>query len=98
MSSAPIDPARAGAAMRRNAGNLIALTAIQAANALVPVLVFPFALVQLGSEAFTSLAVAEALSVIVLTAVLYSFEVEGVGRVIAARAPDQRPELQAVVS
>jgi PST family polysaccharide transporter len=98
MSSGPDWSRRVGGALRRNTANLVALTAVQAANALVPVLVFPFALVKLGSETFTKLAVAEALSVIVLTAVLYSFEVDGVGRVIAARAPERRRALQATVS
>lgn len=63
-------------------GNLGALTAIQVANAFVPILVFPFALATLGADRYAELVIAEALSVIVLTLVLYSFEVEGVGKVI----------------
>lgn len=66
--------------------NLGALTTIQVANAFVPILVFPFALATLGAERYAELVIAEALSVIVLTVVLYSFEVEGVGRVIDCKA------------
>lgn len=76
----------AGALNFRNVSNLGALSAIQLANALVPIIVFPFALSVLGADIYAELAIAEALSVIVLTAVLYSFEVEGVGRVIDLRA------------
>lgn len=66
--------------------NLGALTAIQVANAFVPILIFPFALATLGADRYAELVIAEALSVIVLTLVLYSFEVEGVGKVIDCKA------------
>jgi O-antigen/teichoic acid export membrane protein len=73
--------------------NFGALSAIQLANALVPILVFPFALSVLGADQYAELAIAEALSVIVLTAVLYSFEVEGVGKVIDLEAAADRDGL-----
>jgi O-antigen/teichoic acid export membrane protein len=73
--------------------NFGALSAIQLANALVPILVFPFALSVLGANQYAELAIAEALSVIVLTTVLYSFEVEGVGKVIDLEAAADRDGL-----
>lgn len=84
--------------LKRNAANLIALTAVQASNALIPVLIFPYALFILGAEGYSQVVLAEALSVIVLTAVLFSFEVEGVGLVINKRNPDQKAELSQIIS
>lgn len=84
--------------LKRNAANLVALTAVQASNALIPVLIFPYALLILGAEGYSQVVLAEALSVIVLTAVLFSFEVEGVGLVINKRNPDQKAELSRIIS
>lgn len=74
------------------------MTAVQASNALIPVLIFPYALFILGAEGYSQVVLAEALSVIVLTAVLFSFEVEGVGLVINKRNPDQKAELSRIIS
>ena len=84
--------------LKKNAANLVALTAVQASNALIPVLIFPYALFVLGAEGYSQVVLAEALSVIVLTAVLFSFEVEGVGLVINRRNPDQKAELSQVIT
>lgn len=62
--------------------NLAALTVIQGSNALVPLLVVPFVVVMAGPEAYAPVAIAEAVSVLILAAVLYSFDLEGVARIV----------------
>ncbi|MGP3789246.1 oligosaccharide flippase family protein [Pseudomonas sp. B392_1p] len=73
--------------MRFNASviNGLSLMAIQGANALFPLLVFPFLLGMLGKESFAELVVAEALAFYVLTVCLYSFDTSGVQLIIEAR-------------
>lgn len=83
---------------RRNAANFVALTAIQASNAIVPILIYPFVLSRIGAEIYAQLAIGEALSIIVLTAVLFSFEVEGVSRTITARTSKDPLALSRLVS
>lgn len=58
-----------------------ALAGIQVSNALVPILLYPFALHMLGADAFSHVVIAEAVAMIVLTLVLYSFDVDGVARI-----------------
>ena len=79
--------------LRKGATNIVALTAIQGANALVPVLVFPFALKVLGSGPYALVALGEAVSNAVLACVLYSFEVEGVSRLSGLDLASDRDEI-----
>jgi len=67
--------------MNEQVKNLIALIAIQASNAALPLLVFPYALSVLGAAHYADLVFSEALSIIVIAIVLYSFEVDGVAEV-----------------
>ncbi|MFC6337425.1 oligosaccharide flippase family protein [Pseudomonas sp. CCM 7891] len=73
--------------MRVNANliNGLSLVSIQGANALFPLLVFPFLLTVLGKDAFAELVVAEAMAFYVLTVCLYSFDTSGVHSIIEAR-------------
>ena len=57
--------------LNSNLTNGLALVAIQGANALFPLLVFPFLLTVLGKDAFAELVVAEAMAFYVLTVCLY---------------------------
>jgi O-antigen/teichoic acid export membrane protein len=74
------------ARIRTATPTLAALTAIQFANALVPLLIFPFVFITLGIDAYTELATAEAVGVVVTTSALYSFEIDGVRKVVALQA------------
>ncbi|MBJ2176863.1 oligosaccharide flippase family protein [Pseudomonas veronii] len=73
--------------MRVNANliNGLSLVSIQGANALFPLLVFPFLLTVLGKDAFAELVVAEAMAFYVLTVCLYSFDTSGVHSIVEAR-------------
>lgn len=66
--------------------NGLSLAAIQGANALFPLLIFPFLLGKLGTDAFTALVVAEALALYVLAVCLYSFDTTGVHSIIEAKS------------
>ncbi|WP_460321384.1 oligosaccharide flippase family protein [Pseudomonas ogarae] len=71
--------------LNSNLTNGLALVAIQGANALFPLLVFPFLLTVLGKDAFAELVVAEAMAFYVLTVCLYSFDTSGVQSIVEAR-------------
>lgn len=79
--------------IRRNFTNISALACIQVSNALVPILVFPYALVVLGPGPFSEIVLAEAVSNIVLTLVIFSFEIDGVARVSNLTLRDNRTEI-----
>lgn len=68
-----------------NVVNGMSLMAIQGANALFPLLVFPYLLTLLGKGAFAELVVAEAIAFYVLTVCLYSFDTSGVNSIVEAR-------------
>jgi O-antigen/teichoic acid export membrane protein len=62
--------------------NLVSLACIQASNGVLPLFVFPHALKAVGAGLYSKVVVSEAISFVVLTLVLYSFEVEGVSRIV----------------
>ncbi len=66
--------------LRPGLHNLAALTVIQGSNALIPLLIVPFAIATVGAGAYAQVAITEAISALVLAAVLYSFDVDGVAR------------------
>lgn len=78
--------------------NLAALTVIQGSNALVPLAVVPFVLVMVGAEAYAPVAIAEAISVLVVAAVLYSFDLEGVARLVQLGPEPERAAIGAVLT
>lgn len=84
--------------MKRHLLNLGALSSIQLANALLPVLVFPWLLNVLGAGPFARIAVTEAATFFALAVVLYSFEVEGVARVATLRLDTDRERIGEVHS
>lgn len=71
--------------INQNLINGLALVSIQGANALFPLLVFPFLLTVLGKDAFAEVVVAEAMAFYVLTVCLYSFDTSGVHSIVEAR-------------
>lgn len=54
---------------------------MQGANAALPLVLFPFLLGIIGEQNYSRLVITEALQVYLLAAVLYSFEIDGVGGV-----------------
>jgi len=61
--------------------NFVSLAAIQVANATLPLLIFPYALSVLGATHYADIVFSEVLSVIAISVVLYSFEIDAVAKV-----------------
>jgi len=83
---------------RADALNLTALTCLQASNAVIPLLIVPFSIARLGATSYASVAIAEAISMIAVAIVLYSFEVDGVSRISGFRPKTHRQGLSTVLS
>lgn len=62
--------------------NLGSLAAIQVFNAFAPLVAYPFVLAVAGQDSFAQVVVAEAIALLLLSFVLYSFEVDGVAAVV----------------
>lgn len=83
---------------RKDIINLASLISIQAANAVSPLLIFPYALTVLGPGSYSTLATTEVVSILVMCVVLYSFEVDGVAKAIKANAQTVSHELSCIFS
>ncbi|MFC5461612.1 oligosaccharide flippase family protein [Massilia niabensis] len=79
--------------MKKSLLNVFWLTAMQASNAALPLLVFPFALGAVGEHYYSKLVVSEALAVFLLAVVLYSFEIDGVAGVVGTDPKRDRARL-----
>ena len=64
--------------------NLVSLTSVQVSNAALPLLIFPFTLSVVGADHYAKVALSEGLSIVLLTLVLYSFEIDGVAQISGA--------------
>jgi len=84
--------------MKGQARNLISLIAIQGSNAALPLLVFPYALSVLGAAHYADLVFTEALSIIAIAIVLYSFEIDGVAEVAGLIPESQANRISCVLS
>lgn len=65
--------------------NLLALVAIQGANSVLPLLIFPFLLATLGESGYATVAVTEAVALLGLCIVIYSFDVDAVPKAIKCK-------------
>jgi PST family polysaccharide transporter len=84
--------------VKRRVLNLVSLTCIQVSNGVLPVLIFPFTLGVVGGDFYAKVALSEALSVVLLTIVLYSFEIDGVAQVVGLDAEKDRDQLSLTFS
>jgi O-antigen/teichoic acid export membrane protein len=69
--------------MRPDLRNLIALASIQASNALLPLVIFPYVLHIVGANAYSKIIIAESAIMVLLPIILYSFEIDGVAKAVA---------------
>lgn len=81
------------ASRKRDAINLVALTAIQVSNAALPLFVFPFTLKVVGAGMYAKVALAEAIALLGVPLVLFSFDVDGVSRIVGL---DVRAEIDRI--
>jgi len=68
--------------MNKNTLNLFSLFVAQGSNAILPLIIFPYVLTVVGSESYSLLVITEALMFIIYAFVLYSFEINGVSKII----------------
>lgn len=66
----------------RTLQNYFSLALIQASNAVLPIIAFPVILTKFGSEEYARIVVTEALSLLAVSIVLYSFDLVGVRAII----------------
>lgn len=64
--------------------SILELAIIQGANAVFPVLVFPFMLISLGADIFKDIALGEVLALYTLIFSMYSFDIISVQKVISS--------------
>jgi len=69
-------------ATKKNIGNLASLACIQISNALLPIIAFPVILNVVGTDLFSKIAISEAIALIAVAFVLYSFEVDGISKIV----------------
>lgn len=66
---------------KKNIGNLASLACIQLSNAMLPIIAFPLILNVVGATLFSKIVFTEALALLAVAFVLYSFEIEGVSKI-----------------
>lgn len=71
--------------LSHNKLNLLSLIIIQASNAIVPLILFPYVLKIMGSDSYAQIVTTEAVMFIIYAFVLYSFEINGVSSVVKSR-------------
>jgi PST family polysaccharide transporter len=84
--------------VRKDLINWMSLVAIQAANAVTPLIIFPFALSSLGPSAYAALATTEAIAILVIAVTLYSFEIDGPARIIQFDIEHDKAAIELVYS
>jgi len=84
--------------MRKAIYNIFSLAAVQGANALLPLVIYPVTLARLGAGPYGLMVQAEALSLFLLTLVLYSFEVTGVAAVVHLSTSQAKQQLSDLLS
>ena len=71
---------------------------IQGANALAPLIIFPYVLQMIGSQGYAELVLAENISFLVLAVVVYSFDVVGVANLAALKAENNLDKISQLFS
>ncbi len=65
---------------------VLELAVIQGANAIFPVLIFPFIMLNVGTDLFSNIVLSEALAMYVLIFSLYSFDIISVQKIISVNS------------
>ncbi|WP_449406116.1 hypothetical protein, partial [Massilia phosphatilytica] len=84
--------------MKKAVLNIAYLSAMQAANAVLPLIVFPFAFGVIGDHYYSKLVVSEGFVLFLVAFVLYSFDIDGVAIVADADMERDKEKLSEVLS
>lgn len=66
----------------KNKLNLLSLISIQASNAVLPLILFPYLLFVSGADLYSKIAIAEIVSIVALAIVIFGFEINGVKKIV----------------
>ncbi|KEI35424.1 hypothetical protein FRA_34c06390 [Francisella sp. W12-1067] len=66
--------------------NLISIALIQGSSVILPLFIYPYALAVQGAHIYADMVLSEAVMMVMYTAVLYSFEINGVSAVIKTKS------------
>lgn len=78
---------------RKELINFLSLFVAQGSNAILPILVFPIILSRLGNFAYSKIVITESIVFIPYAFILYSFEVNGVSKIINYRIESRIKEI-----
>lgn len=78
--------------------NIISLALIQISNSLLPLFIFPFILKKIGSVLYSTLVTTETVAVVVLSFVIFSFEINGVSKLIGLNIQRDRNKISQIFS
>lgn len=78
--------------------NFLALTAMQASSATLPLIIFPYSLAILGEKQYANIVLTEAIAMLAVALVLYSFEIDGVRQIVGLDAQRNRDYISRVLS
>lgn len=78
--------------------NIISLASIQISNSLLPLFIFPFILKKIGSVLYSKLVTTETVAVVVLSFVIFSFEINGVSKLIGLNIQRDRNKISQIFS
>lgn len=79
------------------ARNLAALTVIQGSNAVLPLIIFPYALYIFGSDVYQNIVYAEAVALFGVALVLFGYDLFGVKELVSTRARWPESDLFSIV-
>jgi PST family polysaccharide transporter len=74
------------------------LATIQIANAVSPLIIYPYVLTVVGAEGYADIALAEAVALFLLTFVLYSFDIDAVAAVVGLSVRQDNPRISRTFS
>ena len=84
--------------IKKDTLNLTSLTVIQASNAILPLIIFPYVLNVLGAVKYSDIVITESIMFIIFTFVLYSFEVNGVSEIVQMKDKEDTKKLSLIFS
>lgn len=83
---------------RKELINFLSLFVAQGSNAILPILVFPIILSRLGNLAYSKIVITESIIFIPYAFILYSFEVNGVSKIVNYRIEDKIKHISSLFS
>ena len=81
-----------------NSKNFIGLLLIQGSNALLPIIIFPYIFITVGSDIYRHIVFTEAINLFIITTILYGFDITATNKVILLRSGNNKKLLSSLFS